>query len=518
MSAVEATKPVEEPVVAPTETATEAPAASETAPVETAATEAPAATAPETTETTEAAPVVEEAKPIEEGVLGTKGPGFIKNLFFDKKYFWFGTEPVEAKTLSSYLRGEKNQEAAQKNISWAASTGKGLLFFSKSKAAVKTSPAGVINLSEVSDIIEDGTDKFAFTYDGHKHIFEASTLAERDGWVAALKAKTAEAKDLATTVPESEEYKKAIAEYAPKTPVVAAAVPKEEDKKEEKAEEVKEAKEEKKEEKKEIKEEKKDTRKSRSASRKRTSIFGAIPGFGKKEEKTEAPKEDAVVAPATEEAAAPVEPVVAPETTTTEEAASAEATPASPTEKPAPVKRNSVFATLKGFGKKEKSETEAAPAVPAKDAEPVSETAPVIPAVEASEPLGTDVSSPATVPTETTEAPVTNGETKAEAPTTKSDKRKSSLPFFNKKEKVPATEEEGEKAEKPKSPGFSFSKLRATVKGKSSPKAEKAAEKPAEAEASTETAAATESTPAAPVVSEPEPVVPQSTPQVTASA
>lgn len=511
MSAVEATKPVEEPVVAPTETATDAPAVSETAPVETAAepatTEVSAAVAPETTEV---APVVEEVKPVEEGVLGTKGPGFIKNLFFDKKFFWFGTEAVESKALSSYLRGEKNQEAAQKNIAWATSTGKGLLYFSKGKASDKTSPAGVINLSEVSDIIEDGTDKFAFTYDGHKHTFEASTLAERDNWVAVLKAKTAEAKELATTVPETEEYKKSLAEYAPKTPVVAAAVAKEE-KKEEKAEDVKEAKEEKKEEKKEIKEEKKDTRKSRSASRKRASIFGAIPGFGKKEEKTETPKEDAVVAPA-EEAAAPVEPVAAAETTE-ETAPVAEATP---TEKPAPVKRNSIFGTLK-FGKKDKTEAEAAPAVPAKDAaEPVSETAPVIPAVEASEPLATDVSSPATVPTETTEAPVTNGEAKVEAPTTKTDKRKSSLPFFTKKDKVPATEE-GEAAEKPKSPGFSFSTLRKTIKGKSSPKAEKAADKPAEGEASTETAG--EPAPAAaPVVSEPEPVVPQSTPQVTASA
>lgn len=513
MSAVEATKPVEEPVVAPTETTTEAPAVSETAPVETAAepatTEVPAAVAPETTETTEAAPVAEEVKPIEEGVLGTKGPGFIKNLFFDKKFFWFGTEAVESKALASYLRGEKNQEAAQKNIAWATFTGKGLLYFSKGKASDKASPAGVINLSEVSDIVEDGTDKFAFTYDGHKHTFEASTLAERDNWVAVLKVKTAEAKELATTVPETEEYKKSLAEYAPKTPVVAAAVPK----KEEKAEEVKEAKEEKKEEKKEIKDEKKDTRKSRSASRKRASIFGSIPGFGKKEEKTETPKEDAVVAPAAEGDAAPVEPVAAAETT--EEAAPVtEATPASPTEKPAPVKRNSIFGTLK-FGKKDKTEAEAAPAVPAKDAaEPVSETAPVIPAVEASEPLATDVSSPATVPTETTETPVTNGETKVEAPATKTDKRKSSLPFFNKKDKAPATEE-GETAEKPKSPGFSFSTLRKTIKGKSSPKAEK----PAEAEASTETPAAAESTPAAaPVVSEPEPVVPQSTPQVTASA
>lgn len=204
----------------------------------------------------------------------------------------------------------------------------------------------------------------------------------------------------------------------------------------------------------------------------------------------------------------PVEPVVAAETT---EAAPIVAE-AAPVEKPVPTKRNSIFGNLKFGQNKEKKVEAEAPAVPAKDAEPVSETAPVIPAVEASEPLATSVASPATVPTETIEAPVTNGETKVETPTAKTDKRKSSLPFFTKKEKVTSDEE----GEKPKSPG-PFAKLRATVKGKSSPKAEKAADKPAEA--STETPAAVEPTPAAePVVSEPEPVVPQSTPQVTASA
>lgn len=82
MSAVEATKPVEEPVVAPTETATEAPVIAETAPVETAttepaATEEPAAATETPAETTEAA-VKEEVKPVEEGTLGYKGPGLLK--------------------------------------------------------------------------------------------------------------------------------------------------------------------------------------------------------------------------------------------------------------------------------------------------------------------------------------------------------------------------------------------------------------------------------------------------------
>src|SRR5664279_1357826 len=98
--------------------------------------------------------------------------------------------------------------------------------------------------SEISDITEDGTVAFAFTSGGHKHIFEASTLAERDNWVSVLKAKSAEATELAPTVVESEEYKKAHADLLPKAPAMAAAAHKED--KVEKAEEKKEVKEEKK--------------------------------------------------------------------------------------------------------------------------------------------------------------------------------------------------------------------------------------------------------------------------------
>jgi len=190
----------------------------------------------------------------------------------------------------------------------------------------------------------------------------------------------------------------------------------------------------------------------------------------------------------------------------------AEATPAVAETKPTTSKRNSIFGTLKSqfsSNKVAKTETDA-PAVPAKDAaEPVAETAPVIPAVESSEPLAAAVASPATVPTETTELPETNGETKTETPVVKADKRKSSLPWLSKKEK-PTSDDEV--TEKPKSP---FAKLRATVKGKTSPKA---VEKPVETPATTE--APVEETPAVsePIVSEPEPVIPTSTPQVAASA
>lgn len=63
---------------------------------------------------------------------------------FQKKFFWFGSEPVETKHLSSYLRGEK-PEVANHNAAWASHTGQGLLLFAK-KPTEKASPAGIINL------------------------------------------------------------------------------------------------------------------------------------------------------------------------------------------------------------------------------------------------------------------------------------------------------------------------------------------------------------------------------------
>ncbi|TVY42456.1 hypothetical protein LSUB1_G001737 [Lachnellula subtilissima] len=509
---------VEEPVVAPTTetTATEAPVVEPVAETVEPTTETEAVTEP----AAEEAAVKEEVKPVEEGTLGYKGPGLLKGLIFQKKFFWFGSEPVETKSLSSYLRGEKEAAAANHNAAWASHTGKGLLFFSK-KVTDKAAPAGLFNLSDVTDLAEEGTTDFHFTSGGHKHTFQAATLAERDNWVSVLKTKIEEAKALGETVKESEEYKKSHSALTkPVVAAVAATTPKKEAK-EEKKEEKAEAKEEKKEEKKEVKEEKKEekSRKSRSASRKRTSIFGGINFGGKKEDKVEETTEETpIVAAATEEpAAAEATPeVVEPAAEPTEAVAATEETvPATEAVKPAPSKRNSIFGQLQSrfSSKGEKKEAEA-PAVPAKDAEatePVSETAPVIPAVESTEPLATSVETPATVPAETTTLP-TNGETKTEVPTTKTDKRKSSLPWMTKKEK-PTSDEEGEK---PKSP---FAKLRATVKGKSSPKTEKVEKTPeTKAEEPETTPEAAEPATEEPVVSEPVSAAPVSTPQVTASA
>lgn len=86
----------------------------------------------------------------------------------------------------------------------------------------------------------------------------------------------------------------------------------------------------------------------------------------------------------------------------------------------------------------------------------------MIPAVETTEPLSAEVSSPATVPAETVEAAAPAAATETPKKEVKSEKRKSSLPFaFGKKKEAGSGSDE--EAEKPKSPS-AFSKLRATIK------------------------------------------------------
>ncbi|KAJ4311360.1 hypothetical protein N0V84_010488 [Fusarium piperis] len=448
----------------------------------------------------------EEVKPIEEGHLNHKAQGlsFPKNLIASKEFFWFGSEAVEPKALAHYLKVEKSADTAHSNIAWASETGKGLLFVGD-----KTTPSSVISLADATEPETDGSHKFHLTSKGNKHTFKAANAAERDNWVSQLKLKIAEAKELVATVTESETYKATVESFKPvvaKKEEKAAEAPKEEatPAAEEPAAEAapvaeeapkeEEAKDERKKE-----EVKSEEPKRRSASRKRTSFFG----FGKKEEskkeevKKEAeakPAEDTAVAvetpaeeaPKTEEApkieepAKPAETVEEPakavEETPAEAAPAAEEKPAeSPKEKPTASKRNSFFGNV--FSKKEKKTPELKPTEPAeapKEGE-AAETAPVIPPVEATTPLAVDVSSPATVPAETTEAAAATSPA-PEAKKEIKEKRKSSLPFaFGKRDKSPAPGD-GEKVKE--SP---FSKLRNTIRGKSPKPAEKRAEEPKEA-------------------------------------
>lgn len=514
--AVEA-KPLEttEPVAAPA--TTEAAPVVE-APATTTETPAPAVA----TETVEEAPAattaVEEVKkeevvPVEEGQLEHKGLNFPKNFIYSKQFFWFGSDAVEPKSLSHYRRSEKSAEAGHHNTAWASHTGKGLLFFGE-----KSAPVGVINLADATEPTTEGPTKFNFTSKGNKHAFKAANAADRDNWVSQLKLKIAEAKELATTITEAETYKSTLESFKPAAPVkkeepvaaapaetteaaaapveAPAAVPTIETPPAVAEETPKEA-----------------PKERRSASRKRQSIFGSF--FGQKEESKKEDKATEAVSPGTE-APAPVEaapaaaePVVAPapveaaapvaEAPATTEAVAEDKPVEKKEEKPVPTKRNSIFGV---FGKKEKKAADAAAAEPAKETEaPVtSETAPALPPVETSTPLGEAVAdaTPAAVEAPKEEAaPATNGETKKDV---KAEKRKSSLPFaFGKKDKSPSTsDEEGDKPEKT----GPFSKLRATIKARGRSEKpvekpeEKTEEKPAEvapaAEASTSTEPAAE--------------------------
>lgn len=433
-----------------------APALDVAAPAELAA---PAVDEVKVEETAAAEESKDEAKPIEEGHLGYKAQGlsFPKNLLGSKEFFFVSPEAVEAKALEAYKKAHKSTETALENISWAAHTGKGLLFSGDKKA-----PHNVINLSHASELEVDGN-KFHFTTKGNKHTFKAANPAERDSWVAQLKAKIAEAKEIAASVTESEAYKNTLESLkpAPKEEAKAAEpaaaeettdVGKTEETPKEDADLAKE-------------EPKAEEPKRRSASRKRASFFG----FGKKDathkddaktEETPAETAEPLAAPAE---AAEAEDAVAQDAAATEE-------PVAEAVKPTPNKRNSFFGGV--FSKKEKKAAEPkaeATDVAPEETEGTAETAPVIPPVDTSAPLAEEV--------------IAADPVEAAAPEVKTDvkeKRKSSLPFFgSKRDASPATGEVKTGA---------FSKLRATIKGKGASKVDEGKE---EAAKSQETAAET---------------------------
>jgi hypothetical protein len=87
---------------------------------------------------------------VEGSILGYKGPGLLKSMMFQRKYFWFGSEPVHRDLLASYLRSERDRELAVYNADWSSCTGKGLLYFSKIPVGKvltkKRIPIGIFNL------------------------------------------------------------------------------------------------------------------------------------------------------------------------------------------------------------------------------------------------------------------------------------------------------------------------------------------------------------------------------------
>ncbi|EOA82279.1 hypothetical protein ACJQWK_05037 [Exserohilum turcicum] len=313
-------------------------------------------------------------EPIYSGALGYKAPG-LKNAFrFAKKYFWFGEEPVPAENLGEYLRGEK-PEVAHPTVAWSSQTGKGLLFFVK-HADKKDHPAGVLNLAYATDLAKDGAVAFAFKLSGHKHTFEASTAAERDGWFVAVEKAITEAKASKDGVESSEGYKEAKEKIGKPTTLAGATAPKlaEGETAGESSTAPVRTGSSSSSSSDEAKAKKASKSKSRSVSRgKRTSLLGGLLGKKDKEHKgeSEAVKEEPehkteepaataphldeipttapvdandVVKPAEESTAEPAAAAAAP----VEEAPKAEETavPAVAAEKPKPTKRASIFGTF----------------------------------------------------------------------------------------------------------------------------------------------------------------------------
>ncbi|KAK2730948.1 hypothetical protein FQN55_005270 [Onygenales sp. PD_40] len=497
----EVQKPVEEtPAAAPAAepAVTETPAAAPAA--ETPAEPAAASTEP-AAETPAAEPAKEEAKtevtPASEGVLGYKAPGLVKGFRFSKRFFWFSDDAVDVKQLTGYFQNEK-LSVAHPTAAWASQTGKGLLFFAK-RAEDKASPAGIINLADISEVSKESGNEFLFKVSGHKHTFQAGSSNERASWIAALEAKAADAKAEKETITSSEGYKAEL-EKMTKPPVLAAIPKKSLEKAKEPAKEpAKEGEEKPEEEKKEEKVEPKEE-KSRSQSRKRASIFGSFLAKKegeKKEEKAETKeekKEEAEAAPAVE-AAAPVEaaetpaPAPAAEEPKVEEKKEEESKPGAP---PSKSKRASIFGNF--FQKQEKAEKESTP-VKATET-PVSSTAPQL-----DDPVDASTSEPIKPEVVTSAPEATETAKKEEEPVTSPASSKSGFLSFIKKEvkhedkKEAKTEPkvEDKKAEEPAAeeptpsesttPAAVKEKRRTSIFGSLGTKKEKKAEPAAEGEA-----------------------------------
>lgn len=68
--------------------------------------------------------------------------------------------------------------------------------------------------ADASEVTKDSSNDFSFKINGHKHVFQASSHAERDSWITAIEAKTAEGKSLKEGVVGSEGFKKHIEKYS----------------------------------------------------------------------------------------------------------------------------------------------------------------------------------------------------------------------------------------------------------------------------------------------------------------
>lgn len=484
---VEAPKPVEEtPVIEATKALPEqpetsvgpvdAPAAPPTEATPAAAEEPVAAATATSTEEPKKDEAVVEAAPASEGVLGYKEPTFFKKFIYTKHYFWLQEEPSSAESLTNFLRSEK-ADTKHSDAAWARETGKGLLFYCK-RVEDKATPAGIINLTDASQVIKEGFNQFSFKAGAHQHRFEANSSKERDSWVVAVEKIIEETKGLKDEISGRDSFKKNLEEYSKPAFGSAAGV-------------IKTPRSKSKEPKKSVdaataadaaaassdadEAVKPSNNTERSQSRKRGSIFGTLLGkkdehAEKKEEKAEVKKEvkeekKAEAAEKKEEAKETKDLSKAVDAT---EAAAAAAVPAaivtsdkkeekedtSPVEKKG--KRGSVFGSLfknrLGSPTAEKSEKDA---LATSDVPPVSETAPKLEEPIENKPIDTAA---VTAPVDTVATPLASEEaTKEPTPAAetsaapKTDKKGGLLGFIKKTEaKLESKKEVKEEAKEDK--------------------------------------------------------------------
>lgn len=121
----------------------------------------------------------------------------------------------------------------------ATQTGKGLLYYTK-RAEDKGHPSAILNLvsilslpissiadlrfqGEITDLVKEGLDVLTFKIHGHKHALQAPSRAERDGWFAAIEAKSEEAKAAHEGLVGSEGYKSQLEKFG-KSPFAQAGL------------------------------------------------------------------------------------------------------------------------------------------------------------------------------------------------------------------------------------------------------------------------------------------------------
>lgn len=64
--------------------------------------------------------------------------------------------------------------------------------------------------SDVSDVTKGDLNEFTFKLNGHKHGFQATSKAERDGWLVAIESRLADAKASREGIVGSDGYKSRI--------------------------------------------------------------------------------------------------------------------------------------------------------------------------------------------------------------------------------------------------------------------------------------------------------------------